>query len=118
MIRSLLKLEAIQPGFQTENVLTWRISASRTKYAKGPQVAAFYTELLQRLRSIPGVMGAAATTDVFLSVTPNSGSFTVEGRRPLMSEKTPESAQFTLVSQAEGRELTSRGAKLSLPSCE
>ncbi len=79
MIRSLLTLEAIHPGFLTENVLTWRVSASRTKYAQPPQLAAFYADLLQRLQSIPGVQSAAATTDVFLSSTPNSGSFTVEG---------------------------------------
>ena len=79
MIRSLQKLHAVQPGFQTENVLTWRMSPSRAKLTQGPQIAAFYADLLQRLQSIPGVLSAAATTDVFLSATPNSGGFTVEG---------------------------------------
>lgn len=79
MIRSLLTLEFIHPGFQTENVLTWRVSPSRTKYPPGPQVAVFYSDLLPRLQSIPGVLAAAATTDIFLSSTPNSGSFAVEG---------------------------------------
>ena len=79
MIRSLLSLQSIHPGFRTDNVLTWRISVSRSKYTKGPQVTAFYNELLGRLQSIPGVQGAAAITDIFLSITPNSAGFTVEG---------------------------------------
>jgi putative ABC transport system permease protein len=86
MIRSLLSLRAVYPGFRTDNVLTWRISVSRTKYTQAPQVTAFYTELLGRLQSVPGVQGAAAITDVFLSITPNSAGFTVDGhilpRRP------------------------------------
>jgi putative ABC transport system permease protein len=79
MIRSLLSLQSIHPGFQTDNVLTWRIAPSRTKYPAGPAVAGFYSDMLQRLQSIPGVQGAGAVTDVFLSPTPNSGGFTVEG---------------------------------------
>jgi predicted permease len=79
MIRSLVSLQAIHPGFQTENVLTWRVSPSRARYPQPPQLAAFYADLLQRLQSIPGVLNAAVTTDVFLSSTPNSGSFAVEG---------------------------------------
>ncbi|MGI8743134.1 MAG: ABC transporter permease [Bryobacteraceae bacterium] len=79
MIRSLLSLQSINPGFQTGNVLTWRISPSRSKYPQAPQVAAFYSDMLRRLQAIPGVEAAAAITDVFLSITPNSAGFTVEG---------------------------------------
>jgi putative ABC transport system permease protein len=87
MIRSLVSLQAIHPGFQTENVLTWRISPSRARYPQPAQLAAFYADLLQRLQSIPGVLSAAATTDVFLSTTPNSGSFAVEGHPSLPPEQ-------------------------------
>ena len=79
MIRSLLLLQSTQPGFRTDNVLTWRVAPSRTKYNTGPQTAGFFTDLLERVQAIPGVLGAGAVTDVFLSITPNSGGFTVEG---------------------------------------
>ncbi len=79
MMRSLLNLRAIHPGFRTENMLTWRISPPRTKYRTGPEIAAFYSALLERIRALPNVRGASATTDIFLSETPNSGSFSVEG---------------------------------------
>ena len=81
MIQSLLSLQGIHPGFQTENVLTWRIAPSRTKYPPGAGTAAqFYADVLHRIASQPKVEGAAAITDVFLSITPNSGGFSVEGR--------------------------------------
>jgi predicted permease len=80
MIRSLLNLQVIRPGFLTENVLTWRVSPSRTKYPQAPQVENFYSTLLGRLQAIPGVQGAAMVTNVFLSSTPDSGGFAVEGR--------------------------------------
>jgi putative ABC transport system permease protein len=79
MIRSLLNLQVIRPGFQTDNVLTWRVSPSRTKYPQRPQVATFYAALLGRLQATPSVQAAAMVTNVFLSSTPDSGGFTVEG---------------------------------------
>jgi hypothetical protein len=42
----------------------------------------FYDQLLTRVRSLPGVKGAALTSDLFLSNTPNSGTFTLEDRPP------------------------------------
>jgi predicted permease len=87
MIRALLNLQSVNPGFQTENVLTWRVSASRTKFTQPPQLASFHADILQRIGSLPGVQDAGAITDVFLSITPNSGSFTVEGKPELPPEQ-------------------------------
>ena len=42
----------------------------------------FYDQLLQRVRALPGVESAAITTDLFLSNTPSSGTFTLEDRPP------------------------------------
>jgi len=80
MIRTMISLQSVQPGFRTNNVLTWRIAPSRVKYTTGAQVATFYGDLLRSIQSIPGVQAAAAVTDVFLSTTPNSGGFAIEGR--------------------------------------
>ena len=96
MIRSLLSLQSIQPGFRTENVLTWRIAPSRTKFPSRPQVVGFYADLLQRVQSIPGVLGAGAITDIFLSETPNSGSFSVEGHPDPPPEQQIEATRDTI----------------------
>src|SRR5438093_5940205 len=82
LLRSLGALRGMDAGFRISNVLTMRINASRTKYAQGPQLIQFYDQLLTRVRSLPGVKGAALTSDLFLSNTPNSGTFTLEDRPP------------------------------------
>ncbi len=82
LIRSFLRLQAVDPGFQPQRVLTMRLISPRSKYPQGPQVAALFQQLLQRIGAMPGVQSAAAVSDIFLSKTPNSGDFTIEGRPP------------------------------------
>ena len=58
LVRSFNKLVAVDLGFDRENVLTARISLPRSSYAKPQQVQAFYDDLLQRVKSLPGVQSA------------------------------------------------------------
>ncbi|MGH9789365.1 MAG: ABC transporter permease [Candidatus Acidiferrales bacterium] len=60
MLRSLLHLQAVPLGFQAENVLVMRINLPPSRYPDGGQRVAFYNDLLERIRSVPGVRGAAA----------------------------------------------------------
>jgi predicted permease len=59
-----------------------RVNASRASFPQGPQLRQFYDQLLERIRALPGVRGAAVTSDLFLSNTPSSGIFTLEDRPP------------------------------------
>jgi len=59
MIRSLSRLRSVDPGMDPHNVLTASIALSRVKYAQPVQQAAFYDQLLQRVRSLPGVESAS-----------------------------------------------------------
>jgi putative ABC transport system permease protein len=82
LLRSLGALRGMDTGFRTENVLTMRVNASRTRFAQGAQLRQFYDQLLQRVRVLPGVKGAAVVSNLFLSNTPSSGTFTLEDRPP------------------------------------
>jgi putative ABC transport system permease protein len=82
LLRSLASLRAMETGFRTGGVLTLRVNASRTKFPQGPQLSQFYDQLLVRLRSLPGVKDASIVSDLFLSNTPSSGTFTLEDRPP------------------------------------
>jgi len=86
MIRSLGALRGVDPGFQSDRVLTMRVMASNTRMPERAQVAQFYQQLIGRLESLPGVRDAGAIRDFTLSVTPNSGVFTIEGRPPEADE--------------------------------
>jgi putative ABC transport system permease protein len=82
LLRSLGALRSMDTGYRTHDVLTMRVNASRTKFQQPQQLAQFYNQLLDRVRALPGVQGAAVTTDLFLSNTPSSGIFTLEDRPP------------------------------------
>jgi putative ABC transport system permease protein len=80
LIRSFLQLQQVELGFRPDNLLTMQLALPRAKYQGEPQRLAFYDALFERLRGLPGVRGAGAISSIFLSNTPNSTGFTIEGR--------------------------------------
>ena len=62
LIQTFLKLRDQYSGLRPENVLTLRTVLPRSKYADQPQRAAFYKQVLERVRSLPGVVSAGYTT--------------------------------------------------------
>jgi putative ABC transport system permease protein len=82
LLRSLGALSGTDAGFRTEGVLSLRVNASRTAFPQPPQLRQFYDQLLQRVRALPGVTHAAVASELFLSDTPSSGTFTLEDRPP------------------------------------
>ena len=55
LIRSLVRLSRVDPGFDFANLLTFRVSLSPTRYSKPELQTAFYDEVLRRIDSVPGV---------------------------------------------------------------
>ena len=60
MIRTFANLLAIDPGFQSVNVLTMRLSTPEQTYSEDADVISFYERLLERVRALPGVEQAGA----------------------------------------------------------
>ncbi len=85
MIRSFIELQRVDLGFQPANLLTMRLQPSAARYDSAATLRAFYGELFERTRALPGVQDVAAITDIFLSETPNSTGFVVEGQ-PLVPD--------------------------------
>src|SRR5689334_20364286 len=89
LVRSFNKLVNVNLGFDRENVLTARISLPRSVYAKPQQVQGFYDDLLQRVKSLPGVESAGT-----INHTPFNGfgliaNFGIEGQAQLDKKKEP-----------------------------
>jgi predicted permease len=87
MTKSFWMLLRVAPGFQTEHILTARLSLPpqyTNGYAFGTgahrRISAFQRELLERVGHIPGVQTAAFTAYLPLSGTNNSWAFDIEGR--------------------------------------
>ncbi len=61
LLRSFTRLQRVDPGFDTRNVLTMRLSLPREQY-KNDAVGVFFEEVSRRLAAEPGVRAAGATT--------------------------------------------------------
>jgi putative ABC transport system permease protein len=89
MIKSFLRLQEVDPGFEPESVLTAEISLPRAKYPNGQNVAAFHDQLLGRLAATPGVAAAGLGSSLPLSGTNADTSFFIDGRPPLEPRDRP-----------------------------
>jgi predicted permease len=58
LIRAVWRVQAIDPGFVSENVLTLRTALPRPKYNNPVRRAEFYERVLTRVRALPGVESA------------------------------------------------------------
>jgi len=88
MLRSLAALRTVDAGFDSQGVLTMRVSLADTRYSKPAQRTAFFDTVLERLRALPGVTAAGAIDDLPLmggSVQP----IVVEGRPELLPRDQP-----------------------------
>jgi putative ABC transport system permease protein len=61
LIRTFLKLQAVDPGFDTHNVLTMTMSISGNRFQKTAGVAQIVRDGTERLNTVPGVTSAAVT---------------------------------------------------------
>jgi putative ABC transport system permease protein len=80
MIRSLWRLQSINPGFDTSNLLTARLLLPQSKYSKASQRTAFFEELVDRLKLLPGVRSATAIDVLPLAGPGSATDFTIEGK--------------------------------------
>ena len=98
LVRSLIALQSVDPGFDSNNVLTVRIDLPRQKYAGEGKPAKFFEELETRISSIPGVQTVGLITELPMSGQLNDLPFTVEGRPPVTVDQAFD-ADFRLVNQ-------------------
>jgi putative ABC transport system permease protein len=81
--KSFWNLLQVSPGFRTEHVLTARVSLPASRYPDVRRISVFQTELLERVRNIPGIQSAGLTAYLPLSGADNGWAFFIEGRPPL-----------------------------------
>ena len=62
LVRSLIRMQTVDLGFNHDNLLTIRVSLLDSRYRLSRQIADYYSQLLDRVRNQPGVLGAAVTS--------------------------------------------------------
>jgi len=87
LLRGFARLQDVDPGFDTRNVLTMRISLPREQY-KGEDVGVFFEEVSRRLAATPGVKAAGATTQ-FPPGNAFTTQITVDGQARSSGDQSP-----------------------------
>lgn len=83
MLRSLLNLVHLAPGFHTDHVITAMLSLPRERYKTPEKTLHFIQALPENVRSLPGVESAGAGSDIpWTGYDDNTGGFTIEGKQP------------------------------------
>jgi putative ABC transport system permease protein len=80
LIKSFDRLQRVDPGFNPDHVLTASIVLPRARYGEVVRQRAFATQLLDALRSTPGVQSAALASDVPMSGGASYLSFSIAGQ--------------------------------------
>jgi putative ABC transport system permease protein len=93
LINSFMRLQRVNPGFNTENILTMQLSLPQSNYRDGVAINNFYDQLSQRVSSQPGVKSAAVSTTVPPDSLQFSNNFVVEGMQLTGDQKPPVAGQ-------------------------
>jgi putative ABC transport system permease protein len=80
LIRSFIRLQRVDPGFNPRNVLTAIVTLPQAVYPERNQIAPFYSQLLERVRALPGVQSASAVSSLPLAGNDSDAGFLIEGR--------------------------------------
>ena len=80
MIRTFAALEAVDAGFNPHHVISMVVSVAGSKEADPARRAVFYRQLIERVRSLPGVEAAGAINHLPLAGDLWGWPFVIEGR--------------------------------------
>jgi putative ABC transport system permease protein len=105
MVQSFLRMQRVDLGFDGDRVLTMQVTLSGQAYQQPAAAVDFFGRLADRVRALPGVESASLVSGLFLSTTPNSTNFNIEGR-PVFTPA--ESVEVPVDSAAPGYFATMR----------
>jgi len=98
MLRSFVKLQHVDPGFQPENVLTMDIALDFVKYNSNDKQRAFFETLLEKVQVQSGVKSAAASMMIpFTADMTMTSDFQIQGQAAAPGQALPK-ADFRIVS--------------------
>jgi predicted permease len=94
LMRALLRLQHVDPGFKGDNVLTLRTALSSPHYDTTTRRAAFYRDVLAGVRTIPGVTSAAYITSLPIAMQGGIWPVVPEGQSLAGAQKSRASSRF------------------------
>lgn len=80
LVRSFLRIQRVDPGFEPDHLLTATLDLPRSRYPDTGAQAALYRRLLERVAALPGVISAAGTAEPPVVGYDMTFSFAIQGR--------------------------------------
>jgi putative ABC transport system permease protein len=80
LIKSFMRLQQVETGMRTENVLTLSVSLPDAKYPQPQMAASFYARALDRIKALPGVEATGVINILPLQRTGYNGDVEIEGQ--------------------------------------
>jgi len=80
LLKSLWRLQQVDPGVNAERVLTMFLSLRGPRYSQDQQFVDFYARLLEGVQALPGVRAAALSNSLPPGSTEFADAFQIEGR--------------------------------------
>jgi len=80
MIKSFMRLQAVNPGFDAESLLTMQVRLPASKYREENKRITFFRETIDRLERLPGVRSVGAVSFLPLASLGAATDFTIEGQ--------------------------------------
>jgi putative ABC transport system permease protein len=123
-LKSFWRLQAVESGFKSDGVLTLRMLLPFTTHPQPSQRAAFFRQVLDRIRALPGVAATGAVSRIPMAPGNNSGTMTGENSavRPNdpqveteMRWASPEYFQTMGIALLSGRDFNDADAEGTLP---
>jgi predicted permease len=93
LVKSFARLQEVNPGFSADNVLTAQLALPATRYPNPTARAAFWTRLIDQVRTLPGVTAVGLTSNVPFNGMVGSGSYSIVGYNPPQGEAQPHGRQ-------------------------
>ena len=97
MLRSFHRLESVNPGFETQHILTMSMFTSPAKYGEDRKRAGYFANILDRIREVPGVREAGSVHFLPLERRMSSSCF-AGADEPPPEPATARSANFLVIS--------------------
>jgi predicted permease len=94
LARSVMRLQAVRPGFDATNVLTLRLDLPSATYRTPADMARFYEQLTARLSALPGVRSVGVTSKLPLQQEGSNLNPVWREDRPLPPNALPPLATF------------------------
>ncbi len=97
MLRSFHRLMSVDPGFETQHILTMGMFTSPAKYSDDHKRADYFTRILEQIRDVPGVKAAGSVHFLPLEGATSGSCFTRSDEGQPVPSTSPD-ADFLVIS--------------------